>query len=122
MNNNIGNNLNPNPLGFNPQGHKACSADEQCEIKETCEEITEDKDPLKYVPGDSYGRAMVNKAQQNHNQQLDSANIDDDIYTFELISGFAKDLAKDFIKKGVEPQKAYEIAASAAASLLHTEQ
>ena len=122
MNNNIGNNLNPNPLGFNPQGHKACSADEQCEIKETCEEITEDKDPLKYVPGDSYGRAMVNKTQHGNIQPVDPADIEDDLLTLEFISSFAKDLAQGYIEKGVDPQKAYKMATITTDVLLNLEQ
>ena len=122
MNNNIGNNLNPNPLGFNPQGHKACSADEQAEIKETCEEITEDKDPLKYVPGDSYGRAMVNKTQHGNIQPVDPADIEDDLLTLEFISSFAKDLAQGYIEKGVDPQKAYKMATITTDVLLNLEQ
>lgn len=121
MNNNIGN-MNPNPLGFNSQGHKANSADEQCEIKETCEEIIEDKDPLKHVPGDNYGRAMVNKIQYGNNQQTDPADIEDDVHTFELISGFAKDLAQGYIKKGVDTEKAYKMAAITTDVLLNMEQ
>ena len=122
MNNNIGNNLNPNPLGFNPQGHKAVSADEQCEIKETCEEIIEDKDPLKYVPGDSYGRAMVNKTQHGNIQPVDPADIEDDLLTLEFISSFAKDLAQGYIEKGVDPQKAYKMATITTDVLLNLEQ
>lgn len=122
MNNNIGNNLNPNPLGFNTQGHKSNSADEYCEAKEGCEEIIEDKDPLKYVPGDSYGRAMVNKIQHGNIQPVDPADIEDDLLTLEFISSFAKDLAQGYIEKGVDPQKAYKMAAITTDVLLNLEQ
>ena len=106
MNNNIGNMNSANPLGFNPQGHKAPCSGEFCKPEETQEEIYEDKDPLKHVPGDNYGRAMINRSSSH--QPIETSPIEDDIFTLEILNEFAQDLMDGYIKKGMEPQKAYD--------------
>ena len=58
---------------------------ECCKPEETQEEIYEDKDPLKHVPGDNYGRAMVNKAAH---PAVEATDIEDDIFTYQLLMDF----------------------------------
>ena len=119
MNNNIGN-MNPNPLGFNPQGHKAQVHNECCDTNEIQEETMEDKDPLKHVPGDNYGRAMVNKMTGAHASE--SATIEDDLYVLDILSDFAKSLKEGYIEKGVDPQRAEKLTLNTISVLLNLEQ
>ncbi len=118
MNNNIGNMNSANPLGFNPQGHKAPCGNECCKPEETQEEIYEDKDPLKHVPGDNYGRAMVNKVAH---PAVEATDIEDDIFTYQLLMDFTQDLINGYIEKGVEPQKAHKMAAITLDVLLNSQ-
>ncbi len=120
MNNNIGNMNSANPLGFNPQGHKTPCGPEQCKSEEVQEEIVQDKDLLKHVPGDNYGRAMVNK--KSGHAQLETSAIEDDIFTYQLLTDFAQDLINGYIEKGVEPQKARKMAAMTLDVLLNPQQ
>ncbi len=120
MNNNIGNMNSANPLGFNPQGHKASSGADYVEPQETTEEITSDKDILRHVPGDNYGRAMINKSQAHI--QVDPLNIEDDIFTYQLITDFAHNLMQGYIEKGVNPQKAKKMTAMTLDVLLNPQQ
>ena len=120
--NNIPNTNGANPLSFNPHGHKAPSQNESAEVKETKSEETQNKDPLKYVPAEQYGRAMVNQAQNSQRPQVNAQNIQDDVFTFKLMQEFAQDLINGYIQKGVEPKKAQEMAACTVDVLLNPPQ
>ena len=109
--NNIPNTNGANPLSFNPHGHKAPSQNESAEVKETKSEETQNKDPLKYVPGDQYGRAMVNQAQNQQRPQLNPQNIQDDVFTYQLMQEFAQELMSGYIQRGVDPNRAREMTA-----------
>ncbi len=120
MNNNIGNMNSASPLGFNPQGHRAHIQAENIEPQEAQTETAPNTDLLKHVPGDQYGRAMVNKSQAAY--ELARQNVEDDLFTFELINDFVNDLTQGYIEKGIEPKRAREMAALSAGVLLNLEQ
>lgn len=120
MNNNIGNMNGASPLGFNPQGHRTQPQAENVEPHEAQAEAVQNDDLLKYVPGDQYGRAMVNKSQASY--ELARQNVEDDLFTFELISGFADDLTQGYIEKGIDPVRARELAALSVDALLNLPQ
>lgn len=122
MSNNIPNMNSVNPAGYNPQGHRPPSQQESIEPKEIQAEATTNKDPLKYVPTEQYGRAMVNQSQNSQRPQLNPQNIQDDVFTFQLMQEFAQDLINGYIQKGVEPKKAQEMAAYTVDVLLNPPQ
>lgn len=111
MSNNIPNMNAVGPIGYNPQGAKQ-SPQGQAENTEPAQvENTQNNDPLKFVPGDQYGRAMVNQAQGVQKApSVNPQNIQDDIFTFQLMQEFTQDLIQGYIQKGVTPEEAQRMA------------
>ena len=109
MSNNIPNMNGANPVNYNPQGHKSQAQQDNVETKEAQTETSENKDPLKYVPTEQLGRAMVNKSHGLQRPQTDPKNIENDIFTFILVQDFARELLDGYIQKGVDPKKAQEM-------------
>lgn len=120
MNNNIPNMNGTNSVGYNPQNPKPSSGQEYLEPQPTQQPEVQNGDPLKYVPGDQYGRVMVNQSQKPERPALNPQNIEDDILTFQLIQGFKTDLTNELVKqKGKSPEEANEIAAMVTDVLLN---
>ena len=120
MNNNIGNMNSANPLGFNPQGHKAPASADCNEKQELQEETSCDKDILRHVPGDNYGRAMINKT-TNH-PDIEMSTVEDDLLTYELLRDFTQNLINGYVEKGIDKQKACKMAAITLDVLLNLKQ
>ena len=54
---------------------------------------------------------MVNQAQNSQRPQLNPQNIQDDVFTYQLMQEFAQELMSGYIQRGVDPNRAREMTA-----------